>query len=178
MIGRPEKKSPILFLETPRALLVVASFFMLKPIKERKRLIKKGVGYWYRRFGGNEYSVPLLIALPVTLVTGFVAGMIGVSGGSFKIPLMVLACGVPMSIAVGTSSAMVALTAISGFMGHTLRGDFNPEWALPAAAIAIAGGLIGGRISVKTDPEKLKLVFALTTLAAAAFMIINALLVK
>jgi len=136
----------------------------------------KKKGYWYREFGGYRYAVPLWVAVPVTFCTGLAAGLAGVSGGSFKIPLMVLACGVPMRIAVGTSSAMVAATATSGFIGHALRGDFNPEWAIPIAAAAVVGGLLGGRLSVKTDPDKLKLVFAGTTMLAAVFMFANALM--
>ena len=69
---------------------------------------------------------------------------------------MVLACGVPMRIAVGTSSAMVAVTALMGFAGHTIAGDFSFIWVVPMACIAIVGGLLGGRISVKTQPVRLK----------------------
>ncbi len=157
-------------------LLMVASLFMLRPVEERKYDGERKQGYWYREFGGHRYAVPLLLALPVSFCTGFAAGLVGVSGGSFKIPLMVLFCGVPMRVAVGTSSAMVAATAASGFFGHALRGDFNPEWAVPVAAVAVVGGLIGGRLSVKTDPSKLKLLFAGTTLLAALFMAANALM--
>jgi len=89
---------------------------------------------------------------------------------------MVLACGVPMRIAVGTSSAMVAATALTGFFGHTISGDFNPSLAIPLAIVAVLGGLLGGRLSIKTNPENLKRIFAYTTLAAAVFMVLNALL--
>jgi uncharacterized membrane protein YfcA len=157
-------------------LLVLASLFMLRPVMEKTYDGVKKRGYWYREFGDYKYAVPIWLAIPVTFGTGFAAGLVGVSGGSFKIPLMVLACGVPMRIAVGTSSAMVAATAASGFIGHALRGDFNPEWAIPVAVAAVVGGLIGGRLSVRTDPDKLKLVFAGTTLLAAAFMLANALM--
>ena len=88
---------------------------------------------------------------------------------------MVLLCGVPMRIAVGTSSAMVAATAIMGFSGHTTQGHFNAEAAIPLALIAAVGGLIGSKFALKTKPAKLKTIFAYTTLAASAFMIINAL---
>ena len=37
-----------------------------------------------------------------------------IPGGSFKIPLMVLVCSVPMRIAVGKSSAMVAAARVTG----------------------------------------------------------------
>jgi len=129
-----------------------------------------------RQYGSFKYTVNLWLALPITTATGFVAGMVGISGGSFKIPLMVLACGVPMRIAVGTSSAMVAATALMGFSGHLLGGDFNPHLAVPIAVVAVVGGILGGKFSLKTNPENLKRIFAYTTLVASAFMIFNALL--
>ncbi len=157
-------------------LLVLSSFFMLRPVKERIGENEKRFGFWLRQYSGYKYAVNLWLAIPITAATGFVAGMIGISGGSFKIPLMVLACGVPMRIAVGTSSAMVAATALMGFFGHTISGDFNPTWAIPLAIIAVLGGLLGGKFSLKTKPENLKRIFAYTTLIASIFMILNALL--
>jgi len=155
-------------------LLVVAGFFFLCPARERP-LEGRRFGFWRRSFGGYDYVVNLWLAIPITAATGFVAGMVGISGGSFKIPLMVLACGVPMRIAVGTSSAMVAATALMGFIGHVAGGDFRAQWAVPAAAVATAGGLLGGVFSLRTKPAKLKKLFAYTTLAAAVFMTVNAL---
>jgi len=156
--------------------LVLAAFSMLRPAKERHLVSKPRFGFWQRRFGEYEYVVNLWLAIPITAATGLVAGMVGISGGSFKVPLMVLACGVPMRVAVGTSSAMVAATALMGFVGHTAGGDLNARWAIPLAAVAVVGGLLGGRISLKTKPTKLKKIFAYTTLAAAVFMLINALI--
>jgi uncharacterized membrane protein YfcA len=155
-------------------LLIFAGFFMLRPAKEQLYLDKSRFGYWTRVFGDYRYTVNLWLALPVTAFTGFVAGMVGISGGSFKIPLMVLACGVPMRIAVGTSSAMVAATALTGFIGHVIGGDFNPSRAIPLAVVAAVGGFVGSRLSLKTNQKGLKKIFAYTTLAAAAFMAANA----
>ena len=102
--------------------------------------------------------------------------MVGISGGSFKIPLMVLVCGVPMRVAVGTSSAMVAATALMGLAGHSAAGDFNAGWAIPTSVAAVAGGLLGSAFALKTKPVHLKKLFAYTTLAAAVFMAANAVL--
>ncbi|MFW6139617.1 MAG: sulfite exporter TauE/SafE family protein [Spirochaetota bacterium] len=155
-------------------LLVVSAFFMLYPIKEHPPLQKKKPGFWPREYRGYHYVVNLWVALPITAATGLIAGMVGISGGSFKVPLMVLACGVPMRVAVGTSSVMVAVTAFTGFIGHTAGGDFNPYCAVPLAAAAVAGGLIGGKFSLKTKSRNLKRIFAFTTIAAAIFMGLNA----
>jgi len=155
-------------------LLVLASLLMLLPIQERSAENRRRIGFWTRHYNNCEYTINLWLAIPITAATGLAAGMVGVSGGSFKIPLMVLACGVPMRIAIGTSSAMVATTALMGFLGHTVSGDFNPTWTIPLAIVAVMGGLLGAKFSVKAKPEKLKLIFAYTTLAAAIFMFANA----
>ena len=125
--------------------------------------------------GGDTYRVNLWIAVPVTVLTGFASGMVGVSGGSFLVPLMVLACRVPMHVAVGTASTLIAATALMGFAGHAVQGDFNPAWALPLALVTVAGGILGGTFSLKTRPKRLKQLFAYTNWLAAGFMVVNAL---
>jgi len=155
-------------------LLVVAGFLMLRPVRDRSPLEGRRIGLWRRKFGDREYVVNLWLAIPATAATGFVAGMVGISGGSFKVPLMVLACGVPMRVAVGTSSAMVAATALMGFIGHSAGGDLNLHWAVPVAFAGLLGGLAGGAFSLRTNPETLKKLFAYTTLAAAVFMAVSA----
>jgi len=155
-------------------LLLLSAFFMLRPVKVRSFDGQKRLGFWRRRFGEYEYVVNLWLAIPITAATGLVAGMVGVSGGSFKVPLMVLACGVPMRVAVGTSSVMVATTALMGFIGHSVGGDLSVSWVIPASVVAVIGGILGGMFSLKITPKNLKSLFAYTTLAAALFMIINA----
>jgi len=156
-------------------LLVFAGFLMLLKVKDKPILKQKRFGYWYRKYGDQEYVVNLWLAIPITAAVGLAAGAVGISGGSFKVPLMVLLCGVPTRIAVGTSSAMVAATALMGFVGHTANGHFDAQWAIPVACVAVLGGIIGGKFAMKTRPEKLKKIFAYTTLAAAIFMVCSAL---
>jgi uncharacterized membrane protein YfcA len=155
-------------------LLVLSGFFMLRPARYKPSFDKSRLGFWHRKFGEHEYVVNLWLALPITTVTGLVAGMVGISGGSFKVPLMVLGCGVPMRVAVGTSSAMVAATALMGLIGHSAAGDFNAFWAIPMSVTAVIGGLLGGIFSLKTKQKNLKRIFAYTTFGAALFMVINA----
>ncbi len=125
--------------------------------------------------GENTYRINLAVALPVTILTGFGSGMVGVSGGSFLVPLMVLACAVPMHTAVGTASTLIAATALMGFSGHAIKGDFDPSWAVPLALVTILGGILGGTFALKTKPKKLKKLFAYTNWLAALFMVFNAL---
>ncbi len=156
------------------SMLVVAGFLMLFRFKERKQPQAPGWGTWTFKLGEELICVKLWLVIPVSLATGLVAGMVGISGGSFLVPLMVLACAMPMKAAVGTSSVMVAATAGMGFLGHLSQGGVDLEWVLPQVAVAFVGGLIGGKLAIKTKPKSLKLLFASTTLIAAIFMYINA----
>ncbi len=156
-------------------MLFVAGSVMLIPVSEKDNAgNKKRFGYMTFDFNGKKHRVNLWVALPVAVLTGFGSGMVGVSGGSFLVPLMVLACGVSMHIAVGTASTLIAVTALMGFAGHAVQGDFNPYIAIPLALITILGGVIGGKFALKTKPKNLKTLFAYTNWVAALFMVFNA----
>lgn len=154
-------------------LLIMVSLFLFFPIHEKQRIEKKKIGYWNRQFGGYKYTVNLWITLPLTAAVGFFAGAIGISGGAFKIPLMIMLCGIPMEIAVGTSSAMVAVTALMGFLGHSLHGNVDLRFALPFIIAAVVGGWVGSKYAVKSKPKNLRTIFALTNLLAGIIMIFN-----
>ena len=59
-----------------------------------------------------------LWALPI----GFMAGLIGVGGGVFMVPLMTLVFGFPMHMAIGTSVAAVAIMSVGGIAGYVTSG--------------------------------------------------------
>jgi uncharacterized membrane protein YfcA len=121
----------------------------------------------------NEFTLDLRVVIPVTLLTGFFSGMIGVSGGSFLVPMLVLGCGMPMRTSVTTATPLVVISALMGFSGHFLQGHFNPYIAVPLALVTTVGGLLGGRFALKTRPNHLKQLFAITNIIAALLIIAN-----
>ncbi|HPB83342.1 MAG TPA: sulfite exporter TauE/SafE family protein, partial [Spirochaetota bacterium] len=74
------------------------------------------------------------------------------------------------------ATTMVAGTALMGFAGHAVSGNFVPGSALPLAVAAAVGGIIGGSVALKTKPAVLKKLFAFTTMAASLIMVVNAVL--
>jgi uncharacterized membrane protein YfcA len=109
--------------------------------------------------------------VPIMVLAGFVAGMLGVGGGLLKVPAVVVLGSVPMSIAVGSSSLMIGVTALTGFVGHLLRGHFDLRLTVILAAGVLIGSQIGPRFSVKTDQARLKKYFAVLLLAIAAWLV-------
>jgi uncharacterized membrane protein YfcA len=82
-------------------MLLVAGIVMLIPVSKNQTIAKnKHLGIICIKSGNEIYNVNLWIALPITVLTGFGSGMVGVSGGSFLVPLMVFACGVSMRLSV------------------------------------------------------------------------------
>lgn len=156
-------------------VLVVSGYFMIKPIKEiqDKFINKRKYGYWLRKFGEEEYSVNLLIGLPIAALAGIVAGLLGIGGGVIIVPLLVLLLGVPMKIAVGTSCFMAGITALFGFWGHYFAGHFEPKIALILALVVFTGAQVGSRISIKVDKILLKKIYAMFLFLISALMMVN-----
>jgi uncharacterized membrane protein YfcA len=155
------------------AVLIIASILMLRPVIEKDSVTSGGWGHWKRSMGEYHYTVHLPGLMPVTAFAGFVAGMIGVSGGIFKLPAMVLIGRVPMRVAIGTSSLMVATTALSGLAGHITSGSFNVLLALPLAVAAFLGGRFGSSLSMRVKAPSLKTFFAIILLLTSVWMIVS-----
>ena len=149
----------------------LAALLMLKPLKKE---INSGGRFIVKLQSNNEtYNLNLLLIVPIVLFTGFVSGMVGISCGSFLVPLMVLLIRVPMKIAIGTSTTLVMITALSGFLGHLSTGHFDIQLAIPLAIGGIIGAIIGSSLTLKTKPKFLKIIFASTSLIAALLILYN-----
>ena len=143
-------------------ILMIAGTLMLK--KNTRRTPSKIKGgrqwwLWHRRFNCVEYRVNLPLVLTASGLIGVLSGMLGITGGIIKLPVMVLLCGVPMDIAVATSTVMVAVTAMFGLAGHVVNSQVNWHIGFVLAVIAVAGGLLGSHISISMDKERLKRIF-------------------
>jgi len=154
-------------------VLLIGAYFMYRPAKAHTRRPDSG-GHWWqwrRNDVAEPYAINVLLLVPIMILAGFVAGMLGVGGGLIKVPAVVLLGGVPMKIAVGSSSLMIGVTALTGFIGHLLQGHFDLMLTLPLAAGVLIGSQIGPRFSVKTDKERLKKYFAVILAAISIWLI-------
>ncbi len=159
------------------AVIAAAALFMVRPMKERQPCADSAGGFfsWKRTLSEQSYCVNLAMALPISFAAGVVSGMVGVGGGLIKVPMMVLALGVPMDIAVGSSALMVGLTASGGFAGHLVSGHWDWRMSLVLAAAVFVGGQIGSRLTVRLDKARLKKGFGWFLLAIAAAMVFKGL---
>ncbi|MFN2198275.1 MAG: sulfite exporter TauE/SafE family protein [Anaerolineales bacterium] len=87
-----------------------------------------------------------LAGLSMASVAGALSGLLGVSGGFIKVPLMYSIMEVPLGIATTTSSIMVGITAAASVFIYYARGDIHPLVAIPIALGVFSGALLGGSL--------------------------------
>lgn len=161
----------ILFAST----MFFASYSM---IQDQARL--EGIGknlplsswVWQRDFMGYTYGLDMMVATPLTFGIGFMGGLLGLAGGWLNIPLMVILFGVPMKIAIATSSLMVPATGFAGLLGHSVLGHLEIKLAFSLSLITIIGAQIGSRISVKAESNLLRFVFAFVLSLVGLWMVL------
>ena len=154
-------------------VLFLTVFFMARPVREHGQASRRGWGHWHRKVGEHDYTVRLPGLVPVTAGAGFIAGMIGVAGGIFKLPAMVLVGRVPIRIAIGTSALMIGFTALAGLSGHLIGGSFDPKVALPLAAAAFIGGRTGSTLSRRVQAHHLRTFFTVMLFLTALWMLVS-----
>jgi uncharacterized membrane protein YfcA len=91
---------------------------------------------------------------------GLMAGLVGAGGAFLLVPVLVGVLRVPMRLSIGTSLAMVGLSALTGFLGKALTGQI-PLWpALTVVLGSLTGAPLGGRVSRRVAVPVLRGVLA------------------
>ena len=91
-----------------------------------------------------EMSVNAFLFLGVGGAVGFLSGMFGVGGGFLMTPLLIFA-GIPSAVAVGTESAQITASSVSGALAQSRRRNIDYRMG----AVLLAGGIIGSLIGVE-----------------------------
>jgi uncharacterized protein len=112
-------------------LVVVIGLRMLLPVPVADPLLAPG----------SPAAVVATIVLG--LAVGVLSGLMGVGGGIFMVPGMVLLLGMTQQQAQGISLAVIVPTAITGALTHNQKGNVSAEivpWlAIPSVLTALAG---------------------------------------
>jgi uncharacterized membrane protein YfcA len=120
-----------------------------------------------------------LLLVAVGALSGFLAGVFGVGGGAILVPVFYECfriAGVPlqvrMPLCIGTSLAIIILTAIRSYRAHRARGAVDME-ILKAWWLPVLIGVVAGSVTARYAPERLfKIVFVLVAWSAAVRLLL------
>jgi len=106
--------------------------------------------------------------------TGFLTGFMGAGGGILILTILLLVNKFPMHKALGTSILIMALTALSGVIGHATLGNVNLEMGITLAISAALSGILCARFANKINERSLsRLMGAVYMSLGIVMMIIN-----
>ena len=82
----------------------------------------------------------------IGIVVGIMAGLLGIGGGVFVVPLLIYVLKMPTKSAAATSIFIVVFSSFSGFVAHISLAATDWGFILVAAVFSFAGGQLGSRI--------------------------------
>jgi uncharacterized membrane protein YfcA len=123
----------------------------------------------------SRENLPKLVGFG--LAAGVLSGFFGIGGGFMIVPALVMATGMPILNAVGSS--LVAVTAFGLTTAANYAYSGLVDWTL--AALFIAGGVLGGLLGARSAKSlagrkgALNTVFAALFFAVAVYMLVRSL---
>lgn len=125
------------------------------------------------RSDSSRQSQRWLLAASIGLVLGLLSGMVGIGGGVFLSPVILLLGWADMKQTAAVSSAFIVLNSVSGLFGHMARGA---EFALPMlvlVAAVVVGGILGSRVGAqRLHARQLQIVLGIVLVIAGGKLIL------
>jgi len=119
----------------------------------------------------NKYrKMPILklpILYPIIAVAGFIAGFLGIGGGSIKGPALIATENMEAKKAAATSSLMVMITLFFALIAHWFVSVIPGDLLLETIPFLFIGAQIGAHIQGKLKSKDIKIGFGLILLAVA-----------
>ena len=109
------------------------------------------------------------------VITGMLSGLFGVGGGFVIVPALVMASGLDMQHAIGTSLLVISLISVSGVATHFASGQtLDLSVLLPFVAGGVVGLWLGTAVGRHLPESVLRKVFAVAIVAVAIFILVKA----
>ena len=123
--------------------------------------------------GSGIASVSIWVVLGVGLISGILAGFLGVGGGFIRMPLLVYVIGVPTHVAVGTDLFEIVFSSGYGTITHALKGNVDIFIALVMQTGAAIGAQIGAVSTRYFAGPRIRLLFSVLPLIGAILVLIR-----
>ena len=116
----------------------------------------------------------ILILIAIGIITGVMAGMLGIGGAIIMIPALVFLLGINQLTAQGTSLAvMLPPIGIIAAYNYYKAGQVNIKNAIILAIFFLVGSYFGSKLALNIPQPLLKKIFGVLLLLVAAKMLLS-----
>lgn len=112
----------------------------------------------------------ILAALVIGLGIGILSGIFGAGGGVMILLALIVLMSFPLHKAIGTSTLIMAITALSSTVGYGVRGNIDFVLGSLLSVGAVFGGIIGSRYANKVNEKTLQKVVGICFMAMGIIM--------
>lgn len=134
-------------------VLVIAGLSMIrKGYKEKSDTPNTLIGFINFK---NEWG-KILAALIIGLGIGILSGIFGAGGGVMILLALIALMSFPLHKAIGTSTLIMAITALSSTVGYATRGKIDFIIGSLLSVGAILGGVLGSHYANKVNEKTLQ----------------------
>lgn len=116
---------------------------------------------------------PLICTMLGGAIAGTLGALLGLGGGVFLIPFLVLVLDIPMHQAIATSIVAVIATSSAGAAMNVERGTVNIRLGMLLEIVTVLGALAGGITASVLQGVVLTKIFAVLLLVISGAMVVN-----
>lgn len=124
-----------------------------------------------RRGGGPAHEPRPILVAPLGAGVGFLTGLLGVGGGFLIVPALVVAAGLAMPLAIGTSLVVIAINSAAGFASHIGQQSVPYGFAAAFTGVCVLGALAGERLGRDLPAARLRNWFGVFVIAVGLLLL-------
>jgi uncharacterized membrane protein YfcA len=121
----------------------------------------------------DEKNPRVVLTILEGISIGFLTGLVGAGGGFLIIPALVFLTRLPFKTAVGTSLFVIAINALTGFLGDLYNYTIHWPFLLSITALATGGIFLGNWLTHKISGVNLREIFGWFIMAVALVILIR-----
>jgi uncharacterized membrane protein YfcA len=111
-----------------------------------------------------------LITCPLGALLGGISGLVGIGGGIWLSPILIMSGLANPKEAAASASLFILTNSISGFLAHSITNskDINFDLIIPLSIVVLAGGILGSRLrAFRFDHHKIIIIIEILVALAA-----------
>ncbi len=122
--------------------------------------------------GRGDFTVVMaLVLVGIGLLTGILAGLLGIGGGVVMVPAMIVLFSIDPVVAKGTSVAVIVPTSIAGTIRNRKKANADLSIAIAVGAAGIVSAVIGSLISTSISDAVANTMFAALLVVVAVLQL-------